>query len=320
MAKSILFVTATRIGDAVLSMGILGRLVQDNPGARVTVACGRAAAPLFDAVPGLERVIILDKKPYSLHWLGLWTECAGRIWSVLVDLRNTPMSYLIPAVRRFRMGRKGAGHRLERYAQVMGIRDGVPTPKIWITDAHRATADRLMPKGRPVLAVGPTANWQGKTWPQDRFSDLVERLTGDQGILPGAAVAVFGHETERGSVQGFLDSIPEDRRIDLVGRISLLEAYACLERASLYIGNDSGLMHLAAAAGVPTLGLFGPTQDQLYGPWGAHCRVVRGAGFLESFPENYDWDNSPSLMETLSVDAVADAARDLWTECKEAAS
>ena len=320
MAKSILFVTATRIGDAVLSMGILGRLVQDNPGARVTVACGRAAAPLFDAVPGLERVIILDKKRYSLHWLGLWAECVGRIWSVLVDLRNTPMSYLIPAVRRFRMGRKGAGHRLERYAQVMGITDEVPTPKIWITDAHRATADRLMPKGRPVLAVGPTANWQGKTWPQDRFSDLVARLTGDQGILPGAAVAVFGHETERDSVQGFLDSIPEDRRIDLVGRISLLEAYACLERASLYVGNDSGLMHLAAAAGVPTLGLFGPTQDQLYGPWGAHCRVVRGAGFLESFPENYDWDNSPSLMETLTVDAVADAARDLWTECKEAAS
>ncbi|MEQ9362365.1 MAG: hypothetical protein RLO05_11725, partial [Rhodospirillales bacterium] len=69
------------------------------------------AAPLIDAVPGLERVIILDKKPYSLHWLGLWAECVGRLWSVLVDLRNTPMSYLIPAARRFRMGRKGAGHR-----------------------------------------------------------------------------------------------------------------------------------------------------------------------------------------------------------------
>ena len=320
MAKSILFVTATRIGDAVLSMGILGRLVRDNPGARVTVACGRAAAPLFDVVPGLERVIILDKKPYSLHWLGLWAECVGRWWSILVDLRNAPLTYLIPAARKFRMGRKGAGHRLERYAQVMGITDEVPTPTIWITDTHRATADRLMPKKRPILAIGPTANWQGKTWPQDRFADLVARLTGDQGLLPGAAVAVFGHETERDSVQDFLNSIPEDRRIDLVGRISLLEAYACLERASLYVGNDSGLMHLAAAAGVPTLGLFGPTQDQLYGPWGAHCRVVRGAGFLESFPENYDWDNSPSLMETLTVNAVAEAARDLWTECKAAAS
>ncbi|PIW30314.1 MAG: glycosyltransferase family 9 protein [Rhodospirillales bacterium CG15_BIG_FIL_POST_REV_8_21_14_020_66_15] len=320
MAKSILFVTATRIGDAVLSMGILGRLVQENPGARVTVACGRAAAPLFEAVPGLERVIVLDKKPYSLHWLGLWMECAGRLWSILVDLRNTPMTYMIPARRCFRMGRKGAGHRLERYAQVMGITDAVPTPRVWITDAHRAAAGRLIPRGRPVLAIGPTANWKGKTWPQDRFTELVRRLTGDKGILPGAAVAVFGHETERASVERFLDGIPEDRRIDLVGRISLLEAMACLERTSLYIGNDSGLMHLAAAAGVPTLGLFGPTQDELYAPWGAHCRTVRGAGFLESFPENYDWDNSPTLMEKLSVDAAEAAARDLWTECKEAAS
>jgi ADP-heptose:LPS heptosyltransferase len=320
MAKSILFVTATRIGDAVLSMGILGRLVAENPGACVTVACGRVAAPLFEAVPGLERVIVLDKKRFSLHWLGLWAECAGRFWSVLVDLRNTPMTYLIPTRKSYRMGRKGSGHRLERYAQVMGISDGVPAPKIWITDAHRAAADRIMPSDRPVLAVGPTANWRGKTWPEERFSELVARLTGDTGILPGAAVAVFGHETERQSVSRFLESIPEDRRIDLVGRVSLLEAYACLERSALYVGNDSGLMHLAAAAGVPTLGLFGPTLDELYGPWGSHCRVVRGAGMMESFPEEYDWENSPTLMEKLSVDAAAEAARDLWTECKEAAS
>lgn len=320
MAKSILFVTATRIGDGVLSMGILGRLVADNPGARITVACGRAAAPLFEAVPGLERIIVLDKKRYSLHWLGLWSQCVGRLWSVLVDLRNTPMTYLIPALRKFRMGRKGEGHRLERYAQIMGIAGEVPAPKIWVNDTHRAAADRLVPAERPVLAIGPTANWQGKTWPQERFTDLVERLTGENGILPGASVAVFGHGDERASVEAFLNSIPEDRRIDLVGHASLLEAYACLERASLFIGNDSGLMHLAAAAGTPTLGLFGPTQDRLYAPWGAHCRTVRGAGFLESFPENYDWENSPSLMEKLSVDQAEAAARDLWTECKEAAS
>lgn len=320
MAKSILFVTATRIGDAVLSTGILGRLIADNPGARITVACGRAAAPLFEAVPGLERIIVLDKKRWSLHWLGLWSQCFRRMWSILVDLRNTPMTYLIPTWHRFRMGRKGAGHRLERYARVMRITDAVPTPKIWISDAHRAVADGLIPGDRPVLAVGPTANWRGKTWPEGHFADLVARLTGDGGILPGAAVAVFGHESERASVEGFLASIPEDRRIDLVGKISLLEAYACLEKAALYIGNDSGLMHLAAAAGVPTLGLFGPTPDELYAPWGAHCRVVRGAGFLESFPENYDWENSPSLMEKLSVDAAEAAANDLWVECKGAAS
>ena len=162
MAKSILFVTATRIGDAVLSTGILGRLIADNPGARITVACGRAAAPLFEAVPGLERIIVLDKKRWSLHWLGLWSQCFRRMWSILVDLRNTPMTYLIPTWHRFRMGRKGAGHRLERYAQVMRITDAVPTPKIWISDAHRAVADGLRGRrgrlgGRLIVSPAPWA-------------------------------------------------------------------------------------------------------------------------------------------------------------------
>ncbi|MEK9672766.1 MAG: glycosyltransferase family 9 protein [Rhodospirillaceae bacterium] len=319
MADRILFVTATRIGDAVLSMGILGRLLDERPDAHVTIACGRAAAPLFECVPGLERLIVLDKKPYSLHWLGLWASCVLRIWGVLVDLRNTPMTYLIPARRSFRMGRKGTGHRLERYAQVMGINGPPPTPKIWLGPDHRARAEALIRDGGPVLAVGPTANWAGKAWPEDRFLDLVRRLTAAGGPFQGASVAVFGHGDERASVERLLAGIPQDQLIDLVGKVSLLEAYACLERATFYIGNDSGLMHLSAAAGVPTLGLFGPTQDSLYGPWGGHCRIVRGTGFMESYPKGYDWSTDQSLLESLTVDQVLAAAETLWSEVAEAA-
>ena len=70
--------------------------------------------------------------------------------------------------------------------------------------------------------------------------------------------------------------VPKERLIDLVGQADLLTAYACLGHARLFVGNDSGLMHLAAAAGTPTLGLFGPSDEQHYGPWGVDTRTVRG--------------------------------------------
>lgn len=320
MAKRILFVTSTRVGDAILSTGLLNRLLTDNPGARVTVACGPAAASLFAAVPGLERVIVLDKMLYSLHWLYLWWQCGRRLWDEMVDLRNSPMTYLIPARRRHRMGRTGAGHRLERLAEVMGVEGPPPEPKLWASEADRAQATKLIPDGGPVLAIGPTANWRAKTWRQEHFAELVDRLSAPDGLFPGCRVAVFGRDDERPTVLRFIEGIPLERRIDLVGRVSLLEAFACMERASLYIGNDSGLMHLAAASGTPTLGLFGPSLDELYAPWGQFCDVVRGAGFKESFPENFDHRTSDSLMDCLTVDMAEDAVRKLWKRVTEAAA
>ena len=71
-----------------------------------------------------------------------------------------------------------------------------------------------------------------------------------------------------------LAALPDAR--DLVGALSLPEAAAVLQRASLFIGNDSGLMHLSAAAGAPTIGLFGPTDASTYGPAGPLATAVVG--------------------------------------------
>jgi heptosyltransferase-3 len=82
----ILFVTATRIGDAVLSTGLLSFLLERHPGARLTIAAGPAAAPLFEAVPGLERLIVVEKRRWSLHWSALFARTLGRRWDLVVDL------------------------------------------------------------------------------------------------------------------------------------------------------------------------------------------------------------------------------------------
>lgn len=317
----LLFITSTRVGDAVLSTGILDHCIRRYPGIAVTIACGPPAAPLFTAVPNLDDLIVLEKKSLARHWLGLWGRCIGRTWDLLIDLRGAPITLLLAAKQRGRIGGPdGSVHRVVRLAQVLGLKDDPPAPRLWIGDAERRVAGHLVPEGPPVLAVGPTANWIGKTWRAEAFAELVGRLTAPQGILPGARVLVCGHLSERDAARPVLEAVPLHRRIDLVGTAGLLEVYACLERADFYVGNDSGLMHLAAAAGVPTLGLFGPSREELYAPWGPLTAAVRPPVSYDAiFPPGFDHRRTGTLMDALTVDRVEQAAIGLWRRVLEAA-
>ncbi len=311
----ILFITATRVGDAVLSTGLLDYLVQKHPDARFTIACGPAAASLFEAVPNLERLIVLDKMPMSLHWVRMWAMCVGRYWSKIVDLRNAPLSYLLPSFDQSHLGRRdNSVHRIRYLARVLGLENNPPQPKIWIGDGHRKRAETMIPDGSPVLAIGPTANWAVKTWSADSFAELAKRIAAPDGLLPDCRIALFGRDDERPQVLNLIEAIPEERRLDFVRHGDLLDVYACMERCTLYVGNDSGLMHIAAASGIPTLGLFGPTLEDLYAPWGEHCAAVRTPeAYTEIYPKEFDHRQATdSLMDSLSVDHVEEALRALW--------
>ncbi|MEO5337313.1 MAG: glycosyltransferase family 9 protein, partial [Magnetospirillum sp. WYHS-4] len=147
----------------------------------------------------------------------------------------------------------------------------------------------------------------------ERFAELAARLTGPGGILPGGRVALFGRDDERPQALALLEAVPSERRIDLVGALDLLEAYACLRRCAFYVGNDSGLMHLAAAADIPTLGLFGPSPANQYAPWGPKAAFVQTAiPYADIFPPNFDPKASGTLMDSLSVDMAEAGARALW--------
>ena len=314
----LLFITATRIGDAILSSGILQALIDQHPNVRVTVACGRAAAPLFQAMPNLERLIIIDKKRASWHWVDVWAQTVSKRWDMMVDLRGAPITYAIPAKKTWRLGRSKGGafgeeHRVVRMARVLGLQENPPAPHLWTGSDDEARAEMLVPDDRPVIAIGPTANWSAKMWPVERFAALTDRLTAPEGLFPNARIVVFGHGDERAAAQPLLDMIPKAQCIDLIGSIDLVTAFACLRRASMYIGNDSGLMHLAAAADIPTLGLFGPSKESHYAPWGPKCAATRASlSYDEIFPAGFDHRTSGSLMEGLSVDHVEAAAQDLW--------
>lgn len=289
----ILFVSSNRIGDAVLSTGLLAHLLRTYPDARFTVACGLVSEGVFARMPRLERLIAFDKKPYGMHWLPLWAATVGTMWDLVVDLRASALSWLVPTRRRVRM-RKGRGHKTQQIAALMGLAPA-PLPTAWTAPADDAMAASLLPEGGPIIAIGPTANWTGKVWPAERFVALARGLA-----TPGSRIAVFaGPGTQEAALAdpvlaGLADLAP----FDLTGRLSLPEAAACLRRCAVFIGNDSGLMHLAAAAGCPTLGLFGASNASVteYSPAGRRTDVVVTTG---------------DEMRGISVDAALAAARGL---------
>jgi heptosyltransferase III len=318
---NILFITSNRVGDTVLSTGLLAHLIGHHSDARITVVCGPIAVPLFAATPNVVRVIPFTKRRWALHWFRLWLGTIGTVWDLVVDLRGSALGYLLLAWDRRGLSRTDTPmHQVVRLARALDLADP-PSPHLWPGERHRAEARRLIPDGSRVLAVGATANWGGKQWPAEKFADAVRRLTAPGGVLAGARVAVFGATNERGAAEPLLAAIPAARKLDLVGKGDLLTAYACFERSAFYIGNDSGLMHMAAASGIPTLGLFGPSREDIYGPWGEHAASVRTPESLAEIvgKPGYDYRKSESHMASLSVDTVVAAAEQLWRRAQEAA-
>jgi len=309
----ILFVTATRIGDAVLSTGLLSYLLERHPGTRVTIAAGPAAVPLFEAVPRLERVITVEKRRWSLHWLALFARACGRRWDLVVDLRGSALAYALRTGERRVMAKGNPWeHRVRQLGRLFDL-DPPPAPVLWTAPRHERAADALMPQGGPVLAIGPAANWRGKQWHGDRFAELARRLTASDGPLAGARIAVLAAAHERAQAAPLLATVPPGRAIDLVGRTDLLTAAAVLRRCAMFVGNDTGLMHIAAASGTPTLGLFGPSPVEQYAPWGRCTEAVRTTVPNEMmFGPGFDPLTTGTLMDSLSVDMAEAAARQLW--------
>lgn len=295
----ILFITSTRIGDAVLSTGLLDHLIRTHPEARITVACGPVAEGLFARMPHRERTIVMVKRGQARHWLDLWRAAVTTRWDLVVDLRGSAFAWSVWARRRaIKRGGRRPGHRILHIAETLGVTPA-PRPVAWFAAEDAAKVAPLLPD-RPYLVLGPTANVRMKVWPAERFIQLAQALTGPEGVLPGAPLVVLGGpgSLEAEMAAPLLAALPG--AVNLVGQLALPEVAAVLSRAALYVGNDSGLMHLSAACGTPTLGLFGPTFASEYAPIGPRAQAVLAKGPAGATP-----------MQRLAVAQVVEAAAKL---------
>ncbi len=305
-----LFIGPGPMGDAILATGLIDRMLQDRPGEGITIACGPVAAAMLATVPRLEALHVMRKRGVVGHWWELWRAVAGRRWSRVVDMRRSAFAWTVWTNERLIVPRPRPGeHKADTAARTLGV--GRLAPRVWLDDASRVRAAAMLPGDRPVLALGTGANWICKTWPAERYADLARRLLGRGGAMEGGVALLVGTAAERAAAQPVADAVPSIDAFD----VGIPLTAALLAQAGLFVGNDSGMMHLAAAAGARTVGLFGPTPDDQYGPYGPNGLVVRTE---ESLPELLEVlrREGPvrSLMTGLSTAAVEAAVRRRWPE------
>jgi len=259
----ILFITCSRIGDAVLTTGILGDIRRRFPNARVTIAVDPLPAPLFEDYPLLKDMIVFPKQRNSKHWFALWKKVIGRRWDWVIDLRGSVISYALRANRRsvWKSIPGDPRHKVEQISALVGGK--AHSPELWFKEERLEKARSLI-QG-PCLAVAPAANWIGKQWPIQSFIAVLQRFTQDH---PEAKVAIFAAPHEKGMVDPLIDALPKEKVLSFFDqKLDLLETAACIKQCKVFLGNDSGLMHIAAAVETPTIGLFGPSREQNYRPW-----------------------------------------------------
>lgn len=169
-------------------------------------------------------------------------------------------------------------------------------------DAQRA--DQFLSKSGVTTAmrfvyVNPCARWQSKFWLAERWSALCDRL-----MEAGIAVVLGGSPNERAYVERIVAGM-KYLGVIAAGELSLTGAVALVKRASVYVGLDTGPMHMAAMVGTPVVALFGPTHPERVGPYNVAHRVIQAKG-LECLCCRKRVCRRPQCMEGITVEAVFD--------------
>jgi len=276
IAPRVLFVTLSNIGDLILTTPALEALHAAYPDHLVDIVADARSSELLRACPYLGT---LHHRHKAEGARGLWRlirQLRQHTYTAIVDLRTDFLPWLLRARRRTAPWRRGSHgpHAVEQHfavtSRVLCRAGTIPAARVWHAPADTLQAQDLLaplPAGR-WLGLAPGANWPGKIWPAPHYARLIENVAD---LFTG--VVLFGGANDTG-ITAFLAEGRAIPCLNLAGRTSLTVAAALLDHMAAFVGNDSGLGHLAAARGVPTLTLFGPGRPARYRPWGPHAQIL----------------------------------------------
>ncbi len=293
----LLFISSNRIGDSLINLQVLNNYIRKNKkNIEVTLVSGSLPMPIYDDYSMISKRVILTKQKYNLHWFNLYKELSAFRYDEIVDFRSSLIGYFLRVKKRSIFRMKKSKNIYEQIHHKFDT-DLKKDFKI-LTDRVR----NIFPNSN-YACLAPFTNWAPKEWPTEQYVKIAQYLI-DKGI---DKIFILGSEEESSKFHHF-ESVLGNKVINRCGKQHILNDYALLQKSRLFIGNDSSMMHMAALSKAPTLGLFGPTNDNIYFPEiFDHCHLVRSTESFESLvskTQNYTLNNC--LMNDVSYNNVID--------------
>lgn len=324
----ILLVRLSAIGDVIHALPVLCALRERFPEAHLSWVVERTAATLLKDHPALDELIVLPRG---------WLKSPGEVWrlrkrlrwlrpEVTIDLQGLTKSAVAARLsgcrRRIGFGdEKGrelslwlntvlvdapAAHVIDANLQLLvpleihapAVRFDLAENRLDALAADRMIHAAAMQEGFAVL--NPGAGWPSKLWPAERFGRVARHL-GRNWRLP--SLVVWAGNEEKVWAEAIVAGSEGHAR--LAPNTSLTELAAVVRRAALFIGSDTGPLHIAAAVGTACIGLYGPMPAARNGPYGPRHVAIQKCTFEGSSRQRR---NAPgALMEAITVEDVADA-------------
>lgn len=335
-SKKILVRSPNWIGDAVMSLPALMGIKSAFPDGEISILAKPWVAEIFQGFSPLNRVILYESPGKHQGFTGklrLAQKLKEENFDLALLFPNSFESALIAYLARIpkRAGydtdgrglllthpvpsaEKKKGHQIDYYLKLINYL-GFPTPtriprlKISVEQAswvHKKLKSLGMDK-EPLVGLTPGSSFgPAKQWPWEKFAKLSEMIN----KRLGAQVVILGSHSDQHIAQKILQG-RQKMGYDFTGQTTLAEAMALMADCQLVVTNDSGLMHVAAAVGVPLVAIFGSTDPDHTGPIGEHCRVIRKAlpcspCFKKKCPKNLD------CLQAISVEEVYEEVEKLW--------
>jgi heptosyltransferase-2 len=332
MANKILLRGPNWVGDAVLAIPAMKAIRNAYPRAEITLLVRPWVAGVFSSAPFLDHVWNEPRPAGVLDWVRLSRSIRAKGFDLALLFPNSfesaAMTFFGRVPQRVGYATDGRGwllthsiktagpkrHQVHYYLELASaVSAPVDHPSIEIeaSPAERSQARRLLASAgiapdRKFLVLNPGAAYgAAKRWGEDRFAEAGDTLASEFDM----DVAIVGSETER-SIAERVQGLMRSRVAVLNGKTSLETLIGVISESSLIVTNDSGPMHIGAALGVPTVAVFGATDDIVTGPWGRRTRIVKepvdcSPCMLRECPIDH------RCMTRVSADAVAVAAREL---------
>ena len=296
---NILVISSNLIGDSILSTGIIKYFVDKNSNSKLTLVVGPTAEQVYKNFPNLHNTIVIAKKKFSLHWIQIWKMCLFTKWDIIIDFRSSALSYFLFRNKNYIFKHTKNENKVIQFKNFFNLKE-IAYPVIFNNKEEEKIANDIFLAKFKYVVIAPGGNWIPKVWPSKKINQLLKKLLSiDNNIL----FVLIGSDKENKQYKNeIIKNIDNKTIIDLMGE-NITQTYAFIKKCNLFIGNDSGLMHLAAASRIPTIGLFGPTDNNIYAPYGKKCFVVRTKETFEYF-KNIKIDINKSYMNSINVDDI----------------